>query len=71
MKKLGSILWVPLVLAVSSAAWSAPVTLNFGELPFQPVDGLRVAGVTFHFTVDGVPSTDANYNSSEIGRAHV
>ena len=37
--------------------------LTFDELPFQPVDGLNFQGVTFGFTVDGVDSTDANYNS--------
>ncbi len=63
MKKFGLILWVFLVLVCSTGAQAATVTLTFGELPFQPVDGLSFNGVTFGFTVGGAPSTDANYNS--------
>ena len=40
----------------------AAVTLNFGELPTQPVNGLTYSGVTFGFTVGGNPSADAVYN---------
>lgn len=43
------------------------VTLDFTELPFQPVDGVSIAGVTFDFKVAGVDSTDANYNSGGPG----
>ena len=39
-------------------------TVTFDEVPFQPVDGLTVAEVTYGFTVNGQPSTDADYNSS-------
>jgi hypothetical protein len=67
MKKLLAILSVLMVLACSRAAGAAPVTLTFDELPFQPVDGLSFMGVTFHFTVGGVPSTDANYDSGGPG----
>jgi len=67
MKKLLSILSVLMVLACSRAAGAAPITLTFDELPFQPVDGLSFMGVTFHFTVGGVPSTNANYNSGGPG----
>jgi hypothetical protein len=67
MKKLVSILAVLMVLAGSRVAGAAPVTLTFDELPFQPVDGLSFMGVTFHFTVGGVSSTDANYNSGGPG----
>jgi len=42
--------------------------LTFDELPFQPVDGLSYRGVTFNFTVGGVPSLDANYNSGGPGQ---
>src|SRR5262245_27099206 len=37
--------------------------LTFDELPFQPVDGLYIYGVTFGFEVGGSPSDDANYNA--------
>lgn len=45
----------------------AALTLNFSELPAQPVNGLRFMGVTFHFTVGGSPSMDATYNSGGPG----
>ena len=67
MKKLISILSLLMVVAWSRAAGAAPITLTFDELPFQPVDGLSFMGVTFHFTVGGVPSTDANYDSGGPG----
>ena len=67
MKKLRWFLWLFLVLAYSSAVRASTVTLHFDELPFQPVDGLSFSGVTFGFTVAGVPSTDANYNSGGPG----
>lgn len=43
-------------------------TLEFDEVPFQPIDGLTVTApsgnsVTFGFTVGGTASDDANYNS--------
>ena len=43
-------------------------TLTMDELPFQPIDGLSYAGVTFHFTVNGLPSIDAHYNSRGPGQ---
>jgi hypothetical protein len=67
MKKLVSILSLLIVVAWSRAATAAPITLTFAELPFQPVDGLSFMGVTFHFTVQGVPSGDANYDSGGPG----
>jgi PEP-CTERM motif-containing protein len=39
-------------------------TLNFGEVATQPVDGLTVNGITFTFTVGGVTSLDALYNTT-------
>ena len=69
MKKLISILSLLIVVAWSQVATAAPpITLTFNELPFQPVDGLSFMGVTFHFTVNGVPSGDANYDSGGPGR---
>jgi len=67
MRKLSLIFCMLMVLAYSREAGAVPVTLTFDELPFQPVDGLSSMGVTFHFTVNGVPSTDANYNSGGPG----
>src|SRR5712691_5906007 len=66
-KKLIPILGVIMVLVFSHAAGAATVVLAFDELPFQPVDGLSFMGVTFHFTVGGVSSTDANYDSGGPG----
>ena len=61
MKKL---IMICLVVSLMSAGVSkASVTLDFTELPFQPVDGLSYMGVTFGFRVGGSPSTDAHYNS--------
>jgi hypothetical protein len=37
-------------------------TIRFNELPTQPVNGLSFGGVTFGFTVGGVPSTDALFD---------
>ncbi len=52
----------------SAARAARPLTtLTFTELPFQPVDGLSVEGVTFGFQIASVASTDANYNSGGPG----
>lgn len=64
---LSAILSLVAFLAWAGTAEAASVTLTFDELPFQPVDGLSFMGVTFHFTVGGVPSTDANYDSGGPG----
>ena len=48
---------------MSAGAAQAAVTLTFDELPLQPVDGLSYMGVTFGFTVGGISSIDARYNS--------
>jgi len=37
--------------------------ITFGERRAQPVNGLRVKGVRFGFTVGGEPSEDAQFNS--------
>ena len=60
MKKLALI--CTLVGLISAGSAEAAVTLTFDELPTQPVDGLSYSGVTFGYTIDGVPSTDATYN---------
>ena len=56
------------LFAPAKALAARPVTtLTFGELQFQPVNGLSTAGITFGFTVGGSPSTDANYNAGGPG----
>ena len=42
-------------------------TITFNELPNQPVNGLAFQNVTFGFTVGGVGSTDAQFNSVALG----
>lgn len=59
MKKI-VLVSVVLFLMVGAPAWG--VTLNFGELPNQPVNGLSYMGVTFGFDYGQVPSNDAHYN---------
>jgi hypothetical protein len=48
---------------VLGAITSLTTTLTFDELPFQPVNGLTFKGVTFGYTVNGVPSSDAHYDA--------
>lgn len=65
MKKL--IMICVVVSLMSAGVSNASVTLDFTELPNQPVDDLSYMGVTFGFTVGGNPSTDAFYNSGGPG----
>ena len=52
------------LLLLSPAASAQLVTQTMdGPPPFQPVDGLVLQGVTYGFTLDGVNSDDAKYNS--------
>jgi hypothetical protein len=51
------------LLAAPGATLADPVTLTFGELTPRPAHGVSIAGVTFGFTVRGLPSRDAVYNS--------
>jgi hypothetical protein len=55
------------LLAASRPALADPVTLTFGELTPRPAHGVSIAGVTFGFTVRGLPSRDAVYNNSGPG----
>ena len=64
MKRSRLILFIGLILALSSGASAQVTTLTFEELPLQQVDGLSFMGGTFGFTVNGLPSADARYNSS-------
>ena len=52
-----------LATLMSAGAAEAAVTLTFDELPYQSVDGLSYKGITFGFSMDGSPSTDAHYNA--------
>jgi hypothetical protein len=65
MKKLLMVCAIASFFACSANA--AITTLDFTELPFQPVDGLSYMGVTFGFRIGLNPSTDANYNSGGPG----
>ncbi|WP_152052048.1 S8 family peptidase [Tautonia marina] len=38
-------------------------TIAFDELPSQPANGVSLAGVTFGYTIGGVPSTAATFNT--------
>ena len=59
-----------LVATAGLAAAAKPlVTLTFGELPTQPVNGLSIQGVTFGFEVEGAGSTDAHYDGGGPGLA--
>ena len=65
MKKLVTI--CILLVLMSTGAANAAFTLTFDELATQPINGLSYSGVTFGFTVDGSPSTDAIYNGAGPG----
>ena len=65
MKKL--LMVCAIALCITCSANAAITTLDFTELPFQPVDGLTIGDVTFGFRIGLAPSTDANYNSGGPG----
>src|ERR1051325_5237761 len=52
-----------LALALSGTARADAITLTFDELPNQPVHGLAFMGVTFSFSMNGLPSLDARFNA--------
>jgi len=54
------------ILLTGSLASRATI-LTMDELPFQAVNDLSFKGVTFHFTINGVSSLDANYHSDDGG----
>lgn len=60
---LSLLFFLPFAFSAPALAAKPVTTLNFDEVPFQPVDGLDVSGVTFGFQIGGVPSTDAHYNA--------
>lgn len=55
------------LVAARGAAQADPVTLTFGELTPRTANGVSIAGVTFGFTLNGVPSRDAVYNQLSPG----
>lgn len=57
-----------ILLTVCGAVQADPVTLTFGELTPRPVNGVSIAGVTFGFTIRGLPSRDAVYNAAGPGQ---
>jgi len=52
---------------MSAGVSNAAITLDFTELPYQPVEGLSYMGITFGFDIGPVPSTDAYYNAGGPG----
>lgn len=64
MKKAQILLATALIGCVVSAK---ATTLTMDEVATQPISGLSVSGVTFGFTVSGLPSLDATYNISGPG----
>jgi hypothetical protein len=54
---------LPFAFSAPAVAAKPVTTLTFDEVPFQPVNGLSVSGVTFGFQIGGIPSSDANYNA--------
>lgn len=46
-----------------SADALGPTTLTFDEIPFQSIDGLTHAGITFDFKIGNADSAEAFYNS--------
>ena len=54
---------------IVGASWAsaASVTLTMDEVSKQPINGLTLGGVTFGFTVGGVASTDAMYDTGDGG----
>jgi len=51
------------VVCGTAARGASSTTLDFSEIPFQSVDDLTYAGITFDFKIAGADSTEAFYNS--------
>ena len=51
---LSLLLFLPFAFSAPALAAKPVTTLSFDEVPFQPVDGLNVSGVTFGFQIGGV-----------------
>jgi len=70
MKLIFSTCTLALFTFLANVLPASAITLTMGELPTQAVNGLSYSGVTFHFTIGGIGSTDANYNGSNGGIEH-
>ena len=62
-----SIALIACLTLAAGARLAGAATLTFSELPNQPVNGLTFQNITFGFTVGGLASTDAQYNSVALG----
>lgn len=62
-----SVLSISALLLLGMLSSAQATTLTMDELPFQPIDGLTFSGVTFSFSVSGIPDLDANYSSGGPG----
>lgn len=56
-----------LLLAVAGEGRARAALIVFDELPTRPANGLVLQDVTFGFTVGGVASADALFNSNALG----
>jgi len=54
---------VGLLSLAPGTAGAAPQLVTFDELSAQPLNGVSLKGVTFGFTISGVASTDAMFNT--------
>lgn len=54
-----------IILFVARAAHATAIQMD--EAEYQPVDGLHIADVTFHFSIDGSPSDDAFIDAFAVG----
>ncbi len=62
LKRLVQSLCVLGIMGVASTP-SYGVLITFNELSSRPLNGVSLQGVTFGFTIDGVASTDAQFNT--------
>ncbi len=51
------------LLGLTSASTRGEVVVTFDELATRPLDGVRLEGVTFGFTIGGAGSGDATFNT--------
>ncbi len=56
-----------LLLSIAWASSAGAALITFDELPSQPADGVSLQGADFQFTIGGIPSTDAQFNSLAFG----
>ena len=51
------------LFSISWAVSAGAALITFDELPTQPANGVSLQGAAFSFTIGGVPSSDAQFNS--------